>query len=203
MFEQEMLLSFGIVNCRGARQELSPSSPAIVGIELFNRNDFPTVRVKDCRYLDRPTSTCALSGAHCVWNGIRSGEFLLPPVKEKDPEHILRCITEAGEFVLDTTSGEITSPFLPKDKGPVKLTPSGCTITAELMREQGTTLTPRQLSEKIHPEYVAHVKSQAITHIIRDTRNKIGATPATYQYSIQTVRGQGFRFAAPPKPSGK
>src|SRR4051812_21261477 len=132
MFHKEGLIAAGIVNCRGAQQELRDS--VIVGIELFKR-DNNTSTVINCPKFDRSTSECTISNVPCAWTVFTREEPV--PVKEPDPEHILRCITGGGEFVLDTTSGEMRSPFLPQDHEPVTLTPFESAITEALMRKQG------------------------------------------------------------------
>lgn len=96
------------------------------------------------------------------------------------------CHTEQGRYVLDLDTRELT---LPNDSS-VKLTIIQFKILQDLMNHQGETRSPDILLQGTK----SHNKKQIETHI-RNIRKKIGN-----KFPIQTVYGQGYCFAPPPKP---
>jgi DNA-binding response OmpR family regulator len=99
-------------------------------------------------------------------------------------------VRRAGALTLDPERHRVTV-----DGEPVALTPSEFTLLAALMRAPGRVFTRRELLDRLHGVQGVVVDRVVDVHVGK-LRRKIEADPAHPVY-VLTVRGIGYRFAAP------
>jgi DNA-binding response OmpR family regulator len=102
------------------------------------------------------------------------------------PGAVRRC----GALTLDPERHRVTV-----DGRPVALTPSEFTLLEALMRHPGRVFSRRELLDRLHGIGGVVVDRVVDVHVGK-LRRKIEPVPERPRY-VQTVRGIGYRFAAP------